>query len=90
VLKPFPVGPESSIVVDSTRQERPVDRIDLAARGFLKIHHAESLFRIGYDLGDLWEPFRECTDSAQRGDVRAPGQILKKGPAVMGKNVDSS
>jgi len=40
VLKPFAVGAESSIVVHSARQECPVDRIDLAARGFLKIHHA--------------------------------------------------
>ena len=52
VLKPFPVSAESSIVVDAARQERPVDRIDLAPRGFHKIHRAESLFRIGYDLGD--------------------------------------
>ena len=59
--------------------------IDLAARGFLKIHHVESLFRIGDDLGDLRRPLRECTDSAKRGDVGAPGQILKKGPAVMGR-----
>jgi hypothetical protein len=76
-LEPFAVGAESSVVVHSARQVRPVDRIDFAARGFLKINHAESLFRIGYDLGDLGRPLRERTDSAQRGDVRAPGQIFK-------------
>jgi hypothetical protein len=57
------------IVVDPARQERPVDRIDLAARGFLKIHHAKSLFRIVYDFGDLGHPLREYTDSAEGGDV---------------------
>jgi hypothetical protein len=83
VLEPFAIGAESSVVVDSARQVRPVHRIDLVARGSLKIHHAESLFRIGHDLGDFGRPLRECTDSANCGDVGAPGQILKKSPAVM-------
>ena len=56
---------------------------DLAVRGFLKIHDAESLFRIGDDLGDLRRPLRECADSAKCGDVGAPGQKSKEGPAVM-------
>ena len=59
VLESFAVGAEGRVVVHSARHVRPVDRYDLAVRCFLKIHDAESLFRIGDDLGDLRRPLRK-------------------------------
>jgi hypothetical protein len=49
--EPAAVGAESSTVVHAARQVHPVDRIDLGVPGFLKIHHAQGLFRIGHDIG---------------------------------------
>ena len=58
-----------------------MERQDLAAGGFPKIPDVEGIFRIGDNLQDFWRLLRECTDSAKCGDMGAPGQKSKEGPA---------
>jgi hypothetical protein len=55
-------------------------------RGFFKIHDAESIFRIGDNIGDFWcGLLREGPYPAQCGDVRAPGKKSKEGATVVGE-----
>ena len=59
-------------------------------RGFFKIHYAESIFRIGDNIGDFGcGLLRVSPYPAKRGDVRAPGEKSKEGTTVVGKRRDT-
>jgi hypothetical protein len=82
---PLTVGANGRVVVHAAHHVRPVTLLDLAVRGFLEIHHAESLFRIGDDVGQFRRPLRVCAHPPQRGDVRARGQKSKESTAIVGR-----